>query len=235
MLLIRVLAIFAVYRLLRTGSKPESLEIVLAFILLTLLLLVWVAKRIIRGLAKSESYEAAGDPWSLSIYFADHPFQKFVMDSSIYLYLALFILSAVAIGMSWTNTKEQGFPSEFVDDRANFEQVKILFYEANELTRLPEGVTIAPSSPEVDEKIHSLKKRGIALSEEVDDAFLDYLHPDLKNLYRNKKIRGEELWLEGFLESTSWAKQIEGIRLTKEYSDWWNSHNESIIAKAFPD
>jgi len=94
---------------------------------------------------------------------------------------------------------------------------------------------------EQEDQIRSKLAEGISLSQKIDDSFLDYLHPDLKNNFRNKYVRGYELILDGLNSDTSDVnsigvrKQIEGSNLIGEFNDWWDSNRDIITNKAYPE
>jgi len=161
--------------------------------------------------------------------------------------LILLVIGAVVIGYRFlntgkTNTTTTTLPEQFVDDRATFAQVKQLFNDAMDLTMPPNNSGKPFDMPkEQENQIHAKLSEGISLSQKIDDNFLDYLHPDLKNNFRNKYVRGYELILEGLNSDTSDVnsigvkKQIEGSNLIGEFNSWWDSNKDEIINKAYPE
>jgi len=147
------------------------------------------------------------------------------------------------------NLRNSDFSGEFMDDRANFVQSITVLGESSDLINEPsnnsgEAYTIPKAT---EQQIFSKIKKGLALSKKVDDAFLDYIYPDLKNYYRNKLIAGTEIYYEGIKANNSGnislgaqrqiesaQRQIEGINLMSEWVDWWNSHNKDLAKKAYP-
>jgi hypothetical protein len=140
------------------------------------------------------------------------------------------------------NSNNSAFPAEFMDDRANFVQSITILGESSDLINKPsnnsdEAYTIPK---ETERQIYSKIEEGLALSKKVDNAFLDYIHPDLKNYYRNKLIAGTEIYYEEIKSNNSGnislgvQRQIEGINLMTEWVNWWNSHNEDLANKAYP-
>ena len=91
-----------------------------------------------------------------------------------------------------------------------------------------------------EQQIYSKIEEGLALSKKIDNAFLDYIHADLKNYFRNKLIAGTEIYFEGIKSNNSGnislgiQRQIEGINLMTEWVNWWNSHNKDLANKAYP-
>ena len=158
----------------------------------------------------------------------------------------LLIIGAIIIGYSFLNTDKTNtatnLPEQYVDDRATFAQVKQLFNDAMDLTMPPDNSGKPFDMPKKQEdQIRSKLAEGISLSQKIDDSFLDYLHPDLKNNFRNKYVRGYELILEGLNSDTSDVnsigvrKQIEGSNLIGEFNDWWDSNRDIITNKAYPE
>jgi hypothetical protein len=157
-----------------------------------------------------------------------------------YLVVAVFVYRSLSSNETATTSS---FPEQFIADRTNFTQSITAIGEASDLSQPPSNnsgesfkIPIA-----TERQIYSKKQEGIALSKKVSDAFLDYIHPDLKNYYRNKLIAGAELWYEGITAnqngdiSLGVQKQIEGVKLQIEWNNWWKSHNEELADKAFPE
>jgi hypothetical protein len=138
--------------------------------------------------------------------------------------------------------KVADFPERFIADRANFTQSITALGEASDLTQPPsnnsgEAFTIPKAT---EERIYYKIKEGTALNEKIGDAFLDYLHPDLKYYYRDKLIAGNKIYYEGIKAnqngdvSLGVQKQIQGVELIDEWNNWWQSHNKDLADKAFP-
>jgi len=138
--------------------------------------------------------------------------------------------------------RHSAFPAEFMDDRANFVQSITVLGESSDLINKPsnnsdEAYTIPKAT---EQQVYSKIEEGLALSKIVDNAFLDYIHPDLKNYYRNKLIAGTEIYYEGIKSNNSGnislgvQRQIEGNNLMTEWVNWWNSHNKDLANKGYP-
>lgn len=157
----------------------------------------------------------------------------------------ILIAIAVFVGYRFLNTNKtnstSSFPEQFVDDRTNFAQVKQLFNDAMDLTMPPDnsGKPFDMSKGQEDQ-IYAKLNEGISLSKKIDDSFLDYLNPDLKDNFRNKYVKGYELILEGLNGDTSnensigVKEQLEGNQLIDEFNKWWNSNKDAITNKAYP-
>lgn len=156
------------------------------------------------------------------------------------------IVGAIVIGYRFLNIDKTNtatnFPEQFVDDRATFAQVKQLFNDAMDLTMPPDNSGKPFDMPkEQEDQIRAKLVEGISLSKKIDDSFLDYLNPDLKNNFRNKYVKGYELILEGLNSDTSNVnsigvkKQLEGSNLIGEFNAWWDSNKDVIINKAYPE
>jgi len=155
--------------------------------------------------------------------------------------LAVFVGYRLLGSNESATTSSSSFPEQFVDDRENFVQSITVLRESSDLTQPSNNSGEAFTIPkETEQKINSKIEEGIALSKKVDDAFLDYIHPDLKSYYRNKLIAGTEIYFEGLKGDTSNAtslgvqKQIEGNNLMIEWTNWWESHNKDLADKAYP-
>jgi len=157
----------------------------------------------------------------------------------------LLIIIAVFVGYRLLGNHKSAttsiFPEQFTDDRANFVQSITVLRESSDLTQPSNNSGEAFTIPKATEQqIYSKIEEGIALSKKVDDAFLDYIHPDLKNYYRNKLIVGNEIYYEGIKANNSGdvslgvQKQMEGNNLMIEWINWWESHNKDLADKAYP-
>ncbi|HTE49030.1 MAG TPA: hypothetical protein VK675_03935 [Candidatus Paceibacterota bacterium] len=138
------------------------------------------------------------------------------------------------------------FPQQFKDDRENFVQSLTVLYEASDLINKSNNQSSDTESKATLQQIYSKMEEGIALGKKVDDAFLDYIHPDLKNYYRNKFIAGSEIYYEGMKaqeDSDAYSevallnaqKQLDGIKLMTEWNNWWGAHNKDLSDKAYPE
>ncbi len=156
--------------------------------------------------------------------------------------MRLFVVFALFLIIGCGRTSESNFPEQYVDDREHFSNSIALLKKSSDLSQSLDNSGKAFQIPKKQqEEIKSLKTQGIALSEKVNDEFLDYLHPELRTQYRNKLIKGEKLYLEGLNESISGnetsglPKQIAGNRLLVEWIAWWENNNDDIAERAFPD
>jgi len=131
-------------------------------------------------------------------------------------------------------------PQQYLEDRETFGRVNQLFNDAMGMTQAPDNSGKPFDIPKDQEtQIISKLEDGINLSKQIDDGFLDYLNPDLKNNFKNKYIKGNQLFYEGLRgdtsneNSTGVKNQIEGNRLIGEWLKWWNINKNTIINKAF--
>ena len=158
----------------------------------------------------------------------------------------LLIAVTVFVGYRLLTNNESdttsSFPEQFGDDRANFVQSITVLRESSDLTQPSNNSGEAfDISKETEQQIYSKMEEGIALSKKVDDVFLDYIHPDLKNYYRNKLIVGTEIYYEGIKANNSGnislgvQKQLEGNNLIIEWINWWKSHNKDLAERAYPE
>lgn len=128
-------------------------------------------------------------------------------------------------------------------DNENFKQSVMLLNEARDLTNPSESES-QPSfelSKETEEKIFSNNKEGIRLGKLVSNDYLDYLNPELQNMFKNKLIKGTEIYHDGLTNNNSGSitegtqKQIQGNQLIIEWINWWSKNGESITIKVFED
>lgn len=159
----------------------------------------------------------------------------------IFVLLAGFILFQ---SMNKTNSPQSNttLPQQYLDDREKFGKVNQLFTEAMDLTKPPDNSGKPFDMPE-DQEIQIISKlaEGVTLSKQIDDSFLDYLNPELKDHYRNQYVRGNELILEGLKGNTSnensigVKQQLEGSQLIGEWIKWWDIKRDEITNKAFTE
>lgn len=135
---------------------------------------------------------------------------------------------------------DNALPQKYLDDRTNYTKAILLFNDAMDLTKPPDNSGKPFDIPKVQEqKIITDLTDGINLSRQVNNEFLDYLNPDLKNHYRNQYIKGYELILGGLKSDNSTRnsigvkEQLEGSQLIGEWNKWWASNKDEITNKAF--
>lgn len=136
--------------------------------------------------------------------------------------------------------KFQALPQQYLDDRETFGKVNQLFNDAMGLTQAPDNSGQPFDMPKDQEaQIISKLEEGVNLSKQIDDEFLDYLNPDLKDNFRNEYVKGNQLFYEGLKGNTSnensigVKNQLEGNRLIGEWIKWWNTNKDTITNKAF--
>lgn len=153
----------------------------------------------------------------------------------------LVILIVVILGwyfIRFANTDKTKMPPKFKNDRSAFVDSVIALNKARDLTQPPEDSKngMFKLSEDVELEAFSLAEKGINLSKDVSDDFLDYLHPELSVIYHQKLIRGAELWLEGVRMNNLTSgveKQIKGSALTEEWINWFEAHGRSFEDKIF--
>jgi hypothetical protein len=162
------------------------------------------------------------------------------------LYFVFFLIIAVwTIFISnWTIKTVNGFfrspavqqqngineiPKQYQKDRDAFVNSIISLNEANKLTQPENGVISSASN---EKEVLSLVDKGVSLSANVSDDFLNMLHPELKNMYRNKLITGTQIWKEGIIKKDV-LKQMNGARLDQEWSNWFEKHKKDVGDKIF--
>ena len=128
-------------------------------------------------------------------------------------------------------------PDKYSDDAKMFKESLTKFGEASDIANSSDR----NASDEQTAKVLSLTLASAEDSKKVSDEFLDYLHKDLKNNYREKFSKSQQLYYEGLsqskstdtVESESVKKQIEAVKLLSEWLDWWKSNNKEVLDKIF--
>lgn len=157
-------------------------------------------------------------------------------------FLAVIVIIFLGYRFLNTNSTNTNFPTDYLDDRDKFTQSIQVLRESSDLTQ-PTDHSGKPFdiSKEQEQQIYSKMEEGIKLSGEVSDELLDYLDPQLKSYYRNKLIKGTEIYYDGIKANNSGditvgvQKQMEGNNLIIEWINWWESNNKRIADKAFPN
>ena len=156
-------------------------------------------------------------------------------------FFLLTILLIVCIIVISSFTKKSEMPAQYKIDNENFKQSVILLNEARDLSN-PPGSENQPSFEllkETEEKIFSNTEEGIRLGKLVSDDYLDYMHPELKNIFKNKLIKGAEIYYEGLMMNNAGnitegvQKQIQGNQLIIEWINWFDKNGKSITDKVF--
>lgn len=147
------------------------------------------------------------------------------------------MLTLIMIGCS----SKSDLPSNFVDDQENFKQSIILLNEARDLSNPPESryQTSFKLSEKTEKEINSKTEKGLSLGKQVGNDYLDYLHPELRNHFHNKLIKGTEIYYQGLRSNESAniseGSQMAGIMLVMEWLAWWEKHGKEIADKVYGD
>lgn len=153
----------------------------------------------------------------------------------------VLVVVVILLGIGYfSKIAVQPFPKQYLKDRDTFGQVNKLFSDAMDLTKPPDnsGKPFTMSNSQQTLLINKLQE-GVNLSKQISDGFFDYLNPEMKHYFRNKYVKGNELFLEGLQGDTSNTnslgvqKQLDGSKLIGEWVDWWNANRVVIIDKAF--
>jgi len=102
------------------------------------------------------------------------------------------------------------------------------------LTNLIKAFELEPyvETEKQEEKYLRLIKNGIDIGIQISDNFLLSTHPEMKEMFQNKLIKGATLIYEGHLEkedvSVSLDKMETGADLVNQWSKWWNEKKIKI-------
>jgi hypothetical protein len=155
--------------------------------------------------------------------------------------ITTFWVTKIVFNWSFDQPKEVAtisvLPDKFADDVAMFKESLTKFGEASDITNSSDR----NATDEQTAKVLSLTLASAEDSKKVSDEFLDYLHKDLKNNYREKFSKSQQLYYEGLsqskstdtIESESVKKQIEAGKLMSEWLDWWKLNDKEILDKIF--
>ncbi len=138
-------------------------------------------------------------------------------------------------------------PVQYRNDNEDFKQSLILLNKVRDLSNPPgsENQISFQLSKEREEEIISSAREGIRLGKLVSDEYLDNIYPGLKDMFRNKMLKGSEIFYDGFMISLNnrdagihpegEQKQIRGVQLQIEWMDWFKKNVKSFGYKVFED
>lgn len=143
-----------------------------------------------------------------------------------------FTAGLILVFSSCSEKKSEQLPNNFKENRDKFITTIETFQESNKISaELPNYTTDEQSSQE--QKMKTLIHKGIETSNEISDAFLNFLHPDLSDNFRNKLVKSNELYLDGAFSksddpTTSFQKQLQANQLLSEWGNYWEKNFDQI-------
>ena len=135
-------------------------------------------------------------------------------------------------------------PAQYKADNKNFIQSVILLNKARDLSNPPESETQSSFelSKETVGKLFSNTEEGIKLGKLISDEYLDYINPELKDMFKNKLLKGTEINYDGLMmmmtdpsSSKGLQKQLQGSQLVIEWINWFGKNGRSFESKIFED
>ena len=127
----------------------------------------------------------------------------------------------------------------------DFKQAVILLNKVRDLSNPPgsDNQICFQLSKETEEKIISNSREGIRLGKLVSDEYLDSISPELRYMFKNKLIKGSEIFYDGFVISLrnraagvfseGEQKQIHGVQLQIEWIEWFDKKAKSSSYNVF--
>ncbi len=143
--------------------------------------------------------------------------------------------------------KAPEIPVQYRNYNEDFKQSVILLSKVRDLSNPPGSVNQIgfQLSRETEEKIISNSREGIRLGKLVSDEYLDSISPELRYMFKNKLIKGSEIFYDGFVISLKdraagvfsegEQKQIQGVQLQIEWIEWFDKKAKSFSYKVFED
>ncbi len=138
-------------------------------------------------------------------------------------------------------------PVQYRNFNDDLKQSVMLLTKVRELSNPPgsENQIAFHLSKETEEKIISNSSEGIRLGKLVSDEYLDSISPELRYMFRNKLIKGSEIFYNGFMISLKdrasgvlsegEQMQIQGVQLQIEWIEWFDKKVKSSSYKVFED
>ena len=155
--------------------------------------------------------------------------QNTALRRCVYSALATFIVLIVLIGCS-----NKQFPDKFKGDREAFDQSLLAFWEAGNMFKRRTDQPMVMRTPQQEEQYFTLLENGVRLGNNVGEEFLDYLHPELKDMFRKNLIPGKRLYAEG-AKTGNRIMQSDGSKKVLRWEEFWEAHKSEIVATAFPE
>ncbi|MBT3353723.1 MAG: hypothetical protein HN402_02280 [Candidatus Scalindua sp.] len=136
-------------------------------------------------------------------------------------------------------------PVQYRNFNYDFKQSVILLSKVRDLSNPPgsKNQIAFQVSKETEEKIISNSREGIRLGKLVSDEYLDSISPELRYMFKNKLIKGSEIFYDGFMASLKARaagvlskgeqKQIQGVQLQIEWIEWFGKKSKSFSHKVF--
>jgi len=138
-------------------------------------------------------------------------------------------------------------PVQYRNFNDEFKQSVMLLGKVRDLSTPPgsENQIAFQLSKETEEKIIANSREGIRLGKLVSDEYLDSISPELRYMFRNKLMKGSEMFYDGFVLSMKdraegvlsegEQKQIQGTQLQIEWIEWFDKKVKASSYKIFED
>ncbi len=127
----------------------------------------------------------------------------------------------------------QDIPRKFRDDRKDLTNSLEALKDATALTNSFSARPDREASESEERKLQKLLKKGLKSGRKVDDAFLDYLHPQLRYYFKEVYLQSQQLFLEGYKEGDL-QKQVQALTLQRQWNAFWRSNADGIVRRAYP-
>lgn len=143
------------------------------------------------------------------------------------------VLALLCIAIPLAGCAKKGFPDKFKADRDAFDQSIEAFWQAGDMFKRHSGQPIVMRTPDQEAKYFSLIDKGITLGDRISDEFLDYAHPELRQMYRDVLIPGKRLYADG-ARNDNRVMQTDGAKKVLEWDEYWEAHQKEIADRIYP-
>ncbi len=137
-------------------------------------------------------------------------------------------------GITAGGCSKEKFPEKFTADRDAFDQSLLAFWQAKEMFRKKQGQSMVFRTADKEKVYFETMIKGVVLSEKISDEFLDFLHPQLKEMYRGYLINGKRNYVLGSVKGDRFS-QTQGSQLVLKWEEFWGKNQEGILAKLYPN
>ena len=151
---------------------------------------------------------------------------------SVGLPLGLF---GVFVGSGFIASNQQADYQQVVgygDQREALKKSILAIYESRDISNELVGVTGKQERLSLEASLHQKIEEGLSESEKVSDEYLDKIHPELREAYREGLIAGAREYLEG-LKAESPSAQIYGVSQEKKWDDFRSKYEDALGGELF--
>ena len=200
--------------------------------------ILWLVAFWVAG-APAEYAVTSGADWKLRLA-AGHAvmltaFRWTVLAGNVAFFAFQFAPKTRALAWGWvpqfSHVADASERQRYALDRDRMTRAFVAFDSVSKLVAVPEGQSTRASSPHDDSLVFEELRSGLTAGDSISDAYLDWLHPEMREQFRHRDLDGNRLYLEGLLRQDV-SKQVAGIQTIQRWGVFWRDHSEEITDRA---